>query len=137
VLGAKELWKVKASNKCRFFLCLVLHGRSWTSESAWHHDLCDDAHYAFCDQGIETLDHMLITCPCAREVWFKALHCCGWQSLFSTPTDSFTEWWLRSRKRILKGRRKALDSFMILCAWCLWFEHNARVFNGRASSLTT
>jgi hypothetical protein len=77
-----------------------------------------------------------ITCPYAREVWFKALRRCGWQGLTPTMTDCFTEWWLRSRKRIPKERRKAFDFFVILDAWCLWLERNVRVFEGRASSST-
>jgi hypothetical protein len=58
VLGAAELWKTKAPNKCRLFAWLVLHGRSWTSERAWRHDLRNDACCAFCDQGVETIDHL-------------------------------------------------------------------------------
>jgi hypothetical protein len=58
MLGAKELWKAKAPNKCRFFVWLVLHGRSWTSERAWRHGLRNDACCALCDQSIETLDHL-------------------------------------------------------------------------------
>jgi hypothetical protein len=136
VLGAAELWKTKAPNKCRLFAWLVLHGRSWTSERAWRHDLRNDACCAFCDQGVETIDHLLISCPYAREVWLKALRRCEWQSLAPAATDSFTEWWLRSRKRILKVRRKAFDYFVILDGWCLWLERNARVFDGRPSSPT-
>jgi hypothetical protein len=69
-----------------------------------------------CDQGTEMLDHLLIAYPYAREVWFKALRRCGWQSLTPTPADSFIVWWLRSHKRIPKRRRKAFDSFTILYA---------------------
>jgi hypothetical protein len=32
VEGSKELWRIRASNKCKFFLWLVLLGRCWTSE---------------------------------------------------------------------------------------------------------
>jgi hypothetical protein len=42
VLGAKELWKVRAPNKCRFFLWLVLHQLCWTSEGLHRHALHDD-----------------------------------------------------------------------------------------------
>jgi hypothetical protein len=127
-LRAKELWKARVPNKYRFFLWLVLHGRSWTSERAWRHGLRNDARCVLCDQGTEMLDHLLITCPCPREVWFKALRRCGWQGLTPTPVDSFTDRWLRSCKRIPK-RWEAFDSFTILCAWCLWLERNARVLS--------
>jgi hypothetical protein len=38
-LGAKQLWKIKAPNKCRFFLWLLLHGRCWTSNRLQRHGL--------------------------------------------------------------------------------------------------
>jgi hypothetical protein len=58
----------------------------------------------------------------------------GGQGLASTLQDSFTEWWLHTRKRIPKEKRKAFDSFTILCVWSLWLELNARLFDGHASS---
>uniref|UniRef100_A0A0A9HI93 Reverse transcriptase zinc-binding domain-containing protein n=1 Tax=Arundo donax TaxID=35708 RepID=A0A0A9HI93_ARUDO len=32
VAGAHQLWKVRAPNKCHFYILLVIHGRCWTSE---------------------------------------------------------------------------------------------------------
>jgi hypothetical protein len=136
ILGARELWKVKALNMCCFFLWLVLHGKNWTSECAWHHDLRDDECCALCDQEAETMDHLLVACPYAREIWFKALRCCGWKGLATMHHISFTDWWLLMRNGIPKQRRKAFDSFIVLCAWSIWLERNARVFDGRTSSPT-
>jgi hypothetical protein len=31
---------------------------------------------------------------------------------------------------VLKDHRGAFDSFVVLIAWCLWHERNARVFRG-------
>jgi hypothetical protein len=39
VLGAKELWKIKAQGKCLFFGWLVLLGRFWTFERLQRHSL--------------------------------------------------------------------------------------------------
>jgi hypothetical protein len=36
VLGAKELWKVKALGKCLFFAWLVLHGRCYRHQSGYN-----------------------------------------------------------------------------------------------------
>jgi hypothetical protein len=66
VLGVKELWKSKAPGKCHFFLWLVLHGRSWTSDRLFRYGLWDDTLCAFCAQDSETLDHLLLpTVPSA------------------------------------------------------------------------
>jgi hypothetical protein len=63
ILGAKELCKVTATNKCLLFFWLVLHDKNWTSERAWHHGLRDDALRVLYDQEVETIDHLLTTCP--------------------------------------------------------------------------
>jgi hypothetical protein len=74
VLGTKELWKTKAPRKCRFFGWHVLHDRSWASNRLWRHGLRDESTYSLCDQEPETLVHLLVGCPFAKEVWFLLLH---------------------------------------------------------------
>jgi hypothetical protein len=39
--------------------------------------------------------------------------------------DNFVEWWLHSRKRVIKPRRKAFDSMIVLTAWSIWLQRNA------------
>jgi hypothetical protein len=78
ILGAKELWNTKAPNNCRFFGWLILHGRCWTADRRQRHGLQDSAACALCSQGTETIDHLLLGCVFAHEVWYKVLRCCGW-----------------------------------------------------------
>jgi hypothetical protein len=77
-MRTKELWKVIAPGKCRFFLWSVLHGRTWTSERLFRHGLRDDDSCALCNQGPETVDHLLTGCIFSREFWFKFLRRYGW-----------------------------------------------------------
>jgi hypothetical protein len=69
-LGARQLWKIKAPNKCRFFLYLVMHGRCWTSERRHQHGLQNHDIAFICSQEPESLDHLLMRCVYSREVWF-------------------------------------------------------------------
>jgi hypothetical protein len=39
LLGAKELWKVKAPLKVKFFFWLTLHYRLWTADRQQRHGL--------------------------------------------------------------------------------------------------
>jgi hypothetical protein len=48
--GAKELWKVRAPPKCKFFFWLLLHDRLWTAARRKRHGLQDDDVCIFCDQ---------------------------------------------------------------------------------------
>jgi hypothetical protein len=67
VLGAKELWKSRAPNKCRFFVWLLLHGRCWTSDRLFSHGLQDYRDCALCNQSAEVLDHLILSCPLAAK----------------------------------------------------------------------
>jgi hypothetical protein len=134
VLGAKELWEVKAPNKCRFFVWLALHKCHWMSERLWRQALRDDALCAFCNQKEETIGHLLVGCSYAREVWFKILSRCGWQDTMPENGASFITWWLHNRKRVPKHRRAAFDLLIILTAWSLWVEHNARAFDNASAT---
>lgn len=134
VLGAKELWKIKDPNKCRFFLWLCLHGRVWTAERRRRHGLQQSDICSLCGQEVETLDHLLLQCVLSREIWFKVLRHSGWQQLAPTGMDSLVDLWLHSRKLVRKERRKTFDSIFLLVVWHIWLERNARTFLGTASS---
>jgi fumarate reductase subunit D len=53
VLGAKEIWKVKAPGKCKFFLWLLVLDRCWTAEHRHRHGLHDLALYTLSAQEEE------------------------------------------------------------------------------------
>jgi hypothetical protein len=120
VLGAKELWKVKAPNKCRFFLCgLCCTKCPWTLERLCRHGLRDDVLCAFCVQDSETIGHLMAGCSFAWEVWLRMLHRCCWQNFAPGAEVSFIPWWLSSMKRVPKRRRPMFHSVMVLVAWNL------------------
>jgi hypothetical protein len=114
ILGAKGVWQTKAPAKCRFFAWLTLLGMHWTLERLWRHGLRDDAACTFCDQELETIDHLLTQCSYSREIWFKVLRRCGWQSLAPSIDVGVVEWWLSARKRVTKSGSGAFDSLFQL-----------------------
>jgi hypothetical protein len=61
--GAKQLWKVQAPSRWKFFGRLVVHGCCWTSIWLQRHDLRDNHDCTLCAQEVETLDHPLINVP--------------------------------------------------------------------------
>jgi hypothetical protein len=62
VLGAKEVWEIKAPSKCNFFLWLLLLDRCWTADRRQQHGFQDLASCAICDQEAETADHLIVGC---------------------------------------------------------------------------
>jgi hypothetical protein len=102
-LGAKELWKTKAPNSCRFFIWLVLLGRCWTNERRFRHGLCSSSSCTLCCKRSESIDHLAVQCVFAREVWFRVLRGFGWQQFVPTEQDFFAIWWSRVRKQVIRG----------------------------------
>jgi hypothetical protein len=129
LLGARQLWKTKAPGEHKFFCWLVLLDRCWTTERRRRHGLQDDDSCALCDQVPETITHLLLGCVYSREVWTSFLPPFGWEALVPAPDASYTDWWLASRKRVIKRRRKAFDSVVLMVARCIWLQHNCRVFD--------
>jgi hypothetical protein len=52
--------------------------------------------------------------------------------------SNLERWWTEARKRVRKLDRKRFDSMVIITAWTLWKQRNARVFrNVREQKDTT
>jgi nuclear pore complex protein Nup210 len=47
------------------------------------------------------------------------------------------DWWIRARREVQKSDRRRFDSLVILVAWTLWKQRNARVFGNVRLQLNT
>jgi hypothetical protein len=133
MLGAKELWKTPTLPKVKLFFWLALHGHIWTAERRWRHGLQDSAECALCSQEDETVDHLLLDCVFARDLWFSTLRSVGWARLTPQPGALLAAWWIDSRRLVPGAGRRGFDATVLLISWCLWKERNAHVFNGATS----
>jgi hypothetical protein len=89
-----------------------------------------------CDQEEEDIQHLLIGCVVARQVWFSLFHQIGFSQLAPTPTEaSFDIWWENVEVAATGDMRKGLNSLVIFGAWCIWKHRNDYVFNGSAPSV--
>ncbi|OEL24169.1 hypothetical protein BAE44_0014812, partial [Dichanthelium oligosanthes] len=102
LLGAKELWKVRAPNEYRLFFWLAIQDRCWTFDRLRHHGIRSCDRCALCSQLPETIDHLLLQCVSSREVWFRSLLRSGWAHLSPSHEDKLSGWWLCSRKLVAK-----------------------------------
>jgi hypothetical protein len=80
----------------------VLLGRCWTTERRDSHGLSSSDACALCDQALESIDHLLLQCVFSQEVWFIVLYYCGWHQHSPGLQDCMVEWWLTTRKRVIK-----------------------------------
>lgn len=133
--GAKILAKQRSPGKCKFFGWLVLHDRCWTAARRKRHNLQDNDNCALCCQNSETITHLLISCPFAREIWFGVLRPLAWHSLLPCSSSfSLADWWASARKKLPKPDRRDFDSIILLVSWLLWLERNRRVFDKQSRS---
>lgn len=112
---------------------LACQHRLWTSDRRARHGLQDAPSPCYtCLQDEDNTDHILMQCVYAREVW----HTCfsSWRFTIHTPDANATslQWWLQQRSRFRGKAKRSVDSVVILIAWALWKQRNARVFNNRS-----
>jgi hypothetical protein len=126
----KLVWKSAATPTAKLFCWLALRYRLWTSDMRFRHGLQDASVACFtCLQEEDNVDHILMQCPYARDVWFKCLQSTRLQIQEPHQDSVLEEWWLESRQRVSKLDRRKYDSMIALVARSLWKQRNARVFN--------
>jgi hypothetical protein len=67
-----------------------------------------------------------------REVWVRLLARVGLQHLAPESITTLADWWLQTRRDIPDSHRRAFDSLVLLVAWVIWKERNARTFRSTA-----
>mgnify|MGYP005835639323 CR=1 FL=1 len=123
------IWRSGAILKCKIFAWLAVQYRLWTSDRRARHGLQDTTAACYtCLQEEDMVDHILLLCPYAKEVW----HLCFTEIRVTVRQpqsgDSLEPWWLQARNAISKTDRRGFDTTVIFVAWSLWKQRNARVF---------
>jgi hypothetical protein len=71
----------------------------------------------FRDQEEETIQHLLLSCVFAKQVWAHIFQHLGLLSLAPQPTTGcFSSWWSMTIKEIPKAKRKEMNSTIIFVA---------------------
>jgi len=132
----RRLWKTWAPNKCKIFLWLAIRNRCWTADRLEKRGLPHPEQCPLCDQEDETVQHLLVSCVVARQVWFKLLAPLNLGDCIPRQRErSFAEWWCKVLKKVKKEYKKGVNSLIILGAWMIWKHRNACVFEGMAPSV--
>ncbi|CAN6373551.1 unnamed protein product [Urochloa humidicola] len=114
------------------FLWLAFHRRHWTADRRHRHGLHSHTNCLLCDQLPETMEHILVQCSYAQQVWWPFLQQLGFATVTPT-TGSLQVWWTHLRRQVQAQKRKGFDSLFALVSWQIWKERNARVFRGATS----
>jgi hypothetical protein len=128
--AAEWIWTPWAPTKCKIFSWLAIQHRLWTVDRRTRHGLQDQTSPCLvCLHEEDKVEHLLMQCPYAREVWFRCLRGLELQVQEPRQKSTLEDWWGTARARFRSKERKSFDSFVILTCWKLWKHRNAHVFN--------
>jgi hypothetical protein len=97
-----------------------------------HPDKCP-----LCDQEEETVQHLLVSCVFAREVWARLLSIVGLQHISPNHDDKiFQEWWRVAEGRVPAAVKEGFNSLVALGAWRIWKHRNNCVFHRTSPSVS-
>jgi len=131
-LSHNLMWKTWAPLKIKIFLWLAFRRQHWTGDRRLRHGLDAREECYLCEQGRETIDHILAQCSVTREIWHHALTALGGQCPQAATTT--IGWWRRLRPLFRGDQRAGLDSLFALISWEVWKERNARCFRDSAAT---
>jgi hypothetical protein len=133
----KLIWRSWAPPRVKFFQWLANQDRCWTAERLARHGLQHHPRCPLCDQAPETLQHLLLQCPLARQAWYEIL---AWLRMTTRPPDqeaSLMDWWQHAKANTAKPMRKGLASITLLIPWMIWKHRNECIFDGAQPSALT
>ena len=132
----RRIWKTWAPPRCKFFIWLVFHNRVWTADRLAKRNLPHPEKCPLCDQEDETINHLIVGCVFARQVWSLVFQHLGLSQLDPQPSVTrFSGWWKRSSAAVPKEVRKGLNSLIILVTWEIWKHRNTCVFDKKRPSV--
>ena len=127
---AKCIWRSWAPLKCKIFAWLAGQYRLWTFDRRARHGLQDETLECYtCLREEDNVEHILVQCVYAKQVWHKCLDTLEIDIPHPSSTDTFVDWWLRTRVGFHGKQKRGFDSLIIVAAWSLWKQRNAKVFN--------
>jgi hypothetical protein len=129
------VWNNWAPPKCKTFAWLILQNKVWTSDRLMRRGWPNCGPCQLCKREPESAAHLIFKCRYSMRVWNGLKEWLGLADFDTSLWNNYNtlpEWWCA----ISGGngrRRKGLTSLLLLTAWELWNERNARVFRNVAS----
>lgn len=110
---ADRIWETWAPLRVKIFVWLATLDRVWTTDWRRRHHL--EAHDScwFCDQESETCNHMLVTCPFARMIWWEVIRWAKCRCNFAAP-GTMQDWWQDLQAQQETARRRGFNSLFML-----------------------
>uniref|UniRef100_A0A2N9GC88 GATA-type domain-containing protein n=1 Tax=Fagus sylvatica TaxID=28930 RepID=A0A2N9GC88_FAGSY len=129
----KRIWKTGAPPRVAFFVWAAALGRILTTDNLRRRHVIVLDWCCMCKESGESISHLLLHCPAAREVWLFIFNIFGIQWVMPSGVLDLLSCWGDSCHSI--RIRKLWDMVPLCVFWCLWLERNARSFEGMERNL--
>lgn len=131
--AAEFTWKSKAPLQCRFFTWLALQNRCWTSDRLARRGLPHQDACPLCDQHEESINHLLLECMFARQIWEKICASLGRPDWTPMINDRLIEWCSSMHDNVHGD--KNIRAIVVLVMWAIWKHRNDVVFDEATPSI--
>lgn len=111
-----QVWDLKTFQKIKLFIWRALSGAVSVADNLAYMGMKLDWRCQFCGEDVESINHVLFTCPIARQLW--AL------SNFSIPKDGYDQFSLFSNFHYLFSMEKMNyipKEIRLSFPWVVWF----------------
>ena len=117
----KSIWWVKVPPKVAFFIWLAAHGKNLTIDNLRRRKVCVLDWCFMCKKAGESVDHLLLHCDYARELWSFIFCIVGLHWVMSGKvSDLLACWRRRAASNVIWN---AIPSCLM---WLIWRERNRR-----------
>lgn len=136
----RSIWIAKVPPSVSLFGVLMLQNKILTREVLQFRNIPCQPACSMCNSGdLETVTHLLFTCPYAKAVWSfvqiasnKALISSGLPSALSLE-EIWAKSWQHSRNHGMLGKKEWQCRALCVC-WWLWRQRNEVIFKGTRRS---
>lgn len=123
----RNIWRLKVPSKMKVFLWLVYHQRIMSNDMRARRGFAILNNCHRCPNAKEDVDHILRSCPNAKDVWRKIAPNRVMQNAWKKPFLTWVGDNVRNRER--PGGAANWNTTFAVTVWWLWRWRNDQIFN--------
>jgi exonuclease III len=129
----KSVWKAKVPSRVAFFVWTAALGKILTTENLRKRRVIILDWCCMCKSSGESVNHLLVHCPVAWELWSMVLVMFGKNWVMPRAVVDLLSCWKGIRGKSEVGKIWKMVPHCLM--WCLWQERNDRTFNEKERTI--
>ncbi|KAA3472089.1 putative disease resistance protein [Gossypium australe] len=124
----EDLWNLKATPKIKLFIRDACCNAIASTENLGKRHIIENSSCPRCEEGKETIEHILFFCPPAQATWRASTF-----NHTPSPKDfqSLSDWWLKIKQLLENSGANTDMSLIAWTCWGIWKAHNEWMLEGR------